>query len=430
MTRRLRASACLLALLYVGAGRALAQNRPWTTAQLVQQALDHNRDLQASRERAAQAQGLLRQAGVRLAPTVDVDAETGQPLGTEGEDAYSVQYVQPIETAGKRGKRVSVAQQGVALAEANLAEETRQLVFEVKTRVAEVRAAQRKTDAIQRLLVASQQSYTLTQARVAQGDAAVLDQRLQATALALAQAEQATFRGRRERAVLDLGRAIGIALPETLTLAEDPSLVDEPSLEALKQRALRGRPDLLIARAEEAQATAAVSLARAEGVPDVAASATYSRRNTAVEHVYGLSAAGALVPIRDRDNILSVGLSIPLFTSGRNRGNIDAATASLSAASLHRQYLESTIPQEVEAAYRRWTAAKDAISAFQHGVVDQSERNLNTIRQAYTLGQLRLLDVLNEQRTFIETELTYIDAQTELAEAAADLERAVGSDLL
>ena len=51
------------------------------------------------------------------------------------------------------------------------------------------------------------------------------------------------------------------------------------------------------------------------------------------------------------------------------------------------------------------------------------------MRQAYQLGQLRLLDVLNEQRRLIDTELSYIDAQTELAETTADLERVVGSDL-
>ncbi len=45
------------------------------------------------------------------------------------------------------------------------------------------------------------------------------------------------------------------------------------------------------------------------------------------------------------------------------------------------------------------------------------------------LGQLRLLDVLNERRRLIETRLAHIDAETELAQAAADLERAVGMDL-
>jgi cobalt-zinc-cadmium efflux system outer membrane protein len=51
------------------------------------------------------------------------------------------------------------------------------------------------------------------------------------------------------------------------------------------------------------------------------------------------------------------------------------------------------------------------------------------IRQAYYLGQLRLLDVLAEQRRFLEIQLSYIDAEAELARSHAELERAAGGDL-
>jgi cobalt-zinc-cadmium efflux system outer membrane protein len=201
------------------------------------------------------------------------------------------------------------------------------------------------------------------------------------------------------------------------------------SVEDLKVRAVKVRPELLVARAEESQASAELALARAEGVPDLTASAKYTRRSSEFENLYGFNGLGALSPLRDRDNVVSVGLSVPVFTANRNRGSVEAATARLSGARLHREYLEATIPQEIEAVYQRWTAAKETVGLFQHGVIDQSERNVEVMRQAYALGQLRLLDVLNEQRRLVDTELAYIDAQTELSEAAADLERAVGEDL-
>jgi cobalt-zinc-cadmium efflux system outer membrane protein len=62
-------------------------------------------------------------------------------------------------------------------------------------------------------------------------------------------------------------------------------------------------------------------------------------------------------------------------------------------------------------------------------VLGQSEKNLEVIRQAYQLGQFRLLDVLAEQRRVIETQLSYIDAQTEVAKLFAELERAVGGNI-
>lgn len=178
-----------------------------------------------------------------------------------------------------------------------------------------------------------------------------------------------------------------------------------------------------------ANPAAELALARAEGVPDLTALAKYTRRTSEFEHLYGFRGPGALSPLQDRDNVVTVGLSIPVFTANRNRGGVEAATARLSGARLHREYLEATITREIEGAYQRWTAAKEAVGLFQYGVIDQSERNLDVMRQACALGQLRLLDVLNEQRRLVDTELAYIDAQTELAEAAADLERAVGEDL-
>lgn len=429
MTRRVRASACLLASILVGAGHVRAQDRPLTTAEVVQRALERNRDLLSARERVAEAQGLRRQAGVRLAPTVEIEAGTGRPLGTRGEEEYSASYFQPIETAGKRAKRVTVTQHSVTLAEAEVAERSRRLVFDVKTRIAELRAARRKSDAVARLLGASRESYRLTQARVVEGDAAALEERLLVTEVNRVDAQRATFNGRLASAVLDLGRLVGLPMGQGFSVADEPVIDRDFPLDELKIRAARIRPELLIARAQEEQAAAELVLARAEGVPDLTASAKYTHRNSQFDDLYGFNALGALSPLRDRDNVLTVGLSIPVFTSNRNRGTVEAATARLSGARLHREYLEATIPQEIEGAYRRWVAAKETVALFQRGVIDQSEGNLEVMRQAYTLGQLRLLDVLNEQRRLVDTELAYIDAQTELAEAAADLERAVGEDL-
>jgi cobalt-zinc-cadmium efflux system outer membrane protein len=59
-------------------------------------------------------------------------------------------------------------------------------------------------------------------------------------------------------------------------------------------------------------------------------------------------------------------------------------------------------------------------------VVGQSTKNLAVVREAYQLGQLRLLDVLNEQRRLTDTELLYLDARVAAARALADLERVSG----
>ena len=108
---------------------------------------------------------------------------------------------------------------------------------------------------------------------------------------------------------------------------------------------------------------------------------------------------------------------------------MEAAGARAAGSRTLRQHLEATIPLEVQAAWQHWDAAAQSLNVLASGVLRQSEANLDVIRQAYALGQLRLLDVLNEQRRLIDTQMTYIDAQADARRGVIELERAVAGDL-
>jgi cobalt-zinc-cadmium efflux system outer membrane protein len=395
-------------------------------------AIQRNQDLLAARERVAEAQGLLRQAGVRLAPTVEVQGRRGSPLNTGKEVEYTASFFYPIETAGKRPKRVEVAKIGLALAEAEVADRTRQLTFEVRRRAAELVAAEHKQQAIDHLLNVNRETFRVTEVRVQQGDAALLEQKLLATELSRVEAQQASFVGIAAAAVPDLRQVVGAPATESLRISDDEASEQSKgtfTLEELQERARNTRPDLRAAHLLEEQAGAEVALTRAQGRPDITASASYGRRSSYFDQQFAVSPAGIPIHLQDTDNVLGVGLAVPLFTGRRNRGNVEAAVAREHAAERRRAYLDATVPLEVEAAYRRWQAARRAVSLFTTGVVSQSEQNLAVIRQAYTLGQLRVLDVLAEQRRLIDTQLAYVDAQKELMQSTAELERAVGGSL-
>lgn len=416
------------ACLFVVSGQSTAAAQTITVGELAAQALQRNRDLLAARERIAEAQGLLRQAGLRLAPSIEVEGGTGRPLGTRGEEEYSAAFFYPFETGGKRQKRVAAARISVSLAEAEVAERMRQLTFEVKRRAAEVISALRKKEATKRLLDVGRGSYTVTKARVDEGDAAPLEQQLLATDLARVEVQLTTFEGRATAAALELQQVLGTVM-EYSDVKDDSSPIGDLPLQELVTRAQTSRPDLKAARLLEEHAAAEVELARAQGQPDITAAARYIRRNSFFDDQFALSPAGVPIQLRDRDNVVAVGVAIPLFTQRRNQGNVAAAVARQNAARLRREYLENTIPLEVEATYNRWKAARQTLSMFERGVVEQSEKNLDIVRQAYTLGQLRVLDVLTEQRRLIETRLAYVDAQAELMQSTAELERAVGAKL-
>jgi cobalt-zinc-cadmium efflux system outer membrane protein len=428
----LRRCTSLLALC-VAASRLLSQPPASSSGveQFIQRAFDQNREILAAQQRVAESRGLLRQAGVRPAPTIESNAASGRPLGTKGEEEFAVGYFQPVEIGGKRSKRVLVAGKGLELAEAELAERKRQLAYEIKIRYIDAVAGQRKVAAIDRIVAINRESYRLVDARVQRDDAAPLERQLLLVELNRTEAQRATTAGQAQSAKSELLRTIAVTIGEPAMPPANAALPTSvtASLEEIRRRALESRPDLRAMRVLASQSTADLELAETARRPDLTVSAQYSRRYSQFEDPLRTTGSGSPLLLKDRDNILSLGISIPLQSRKRNQGNVEAAVARHAAANLRRQHLELTIPIEIEASWQRYQGARNTVAILNRGVLDESEKNLSVIRQAYNLGQLRLLDVLNEQRRLLETQLSCIDSDAELARSVADLERTAGGDL-
>jgi cobalt-zinc-cadmium efflux system outer membrane protein len=398
-----------------------------TLEDLVRASLGRNRGVLALRQRVAQAQGLGRQAGVRPVPTLEVEGASGRPLGSVGEEQFSAAFAQRVETFGKRKSRINVAEILVALAEAEVDERSIQLAYEIETGYLSVVYERERIAVLDRVSESLRESRRLTDARVLEGDAAQLDAQLLAVEQSRADAQRADAAGRLIAGELELRRITGLTPTDPFPTIGPPTGGKAAlSLDALIERAKEKRADLRSARLLEQQGDAETTLAKADARPDVTFSARYAHNNTRLDNQYGFTGAGVLTPLREQFNTLSVGVSVPLMTLRRSQGAIEAATAGAANARLRREYLEASIPLEVQSAYERWSAAMSTRDLYRDGVVGQSTKNLAVVREAYQLGQLRLLDVLNEQRRLIDTELSYLDARVAVARALADLERVTG----
>ncbi len=84
---------------------------------------------------------------------------------------------------------------------------------------------------------------------------------------------------------------------------------------------------------------------------------------------------------------------------------------------------------EVTQALVRYEAAQQRADVYRSGVRDQAARNLDVVRQTYGYGRIPLLDVIAEQRRFIEIETGYTDVLLDAYASRVALERAVGSSL-
>lgn len=402
-----------------------------TLTGLVDASLARNGDLLAARQRVAETQGLLVQSRLRVNPSIDASITSGRLLNSPGEREVAIGYSHVFELGGKRERRAEAAGLVVELATLEVADRERLLKAEVKTRFAEALAAARNLASAEQLFELNQQSYSIARTRTREGEGTPLEEGLLRVEVNRIASDRLVFANQIERAVLALKVLAGRRLDESLRLAGALAVPEvRLTVEEAIGRALATRSDYKAARLEETLAGAEVRVARSEAVPNLVASTRYSRAVSRFDQYgYPGAAGGPLVPIRDADNLVTGGVSINLPLRNRNQGTIQAATARGHGAALKRQYLEGVIRQEVAAAFARYRTAGEALGVFSQGVVEQSRDNVRILRAAYDLGEIRLFDVINEQRRMVETQRAHTDLLREAFLAAVDLERATGSAL-
>ena len=66
---------------------------------------------------------------------------------------------------------------------------------------------------------------------------------------------------------------------------------------------------------------------------------------------------------------------------------------------------------------------------FTENVLPESRESFQIVQLAQRLGELRLLDVINQERLFLEAQMSYVAAQRDYFTALADLEAAIGKDI-
>lgn len=409
----------------IKSGRYLDRTSGVSVDQITRDALARNSQLLAARQRLNEAQGLLRQAGFRPNPTIETSFGTGSVLRSEGEQQITLAYNHIFELGGKRAARVNVAQLGAELARFEIADLERQIRGNLRTRYGEALAAVRNLEVAETLLDLNQQTLRITQARVDQGEAAPLEMGLLQVDVGRLQSDRALFENQVERALFEVRLLAGLPQGEVLRLSGDLNPTPVPiTLESALERAVKARPDLSAARVSEQLAEAEIQRARTESVPNLVATGQYSRINSTFDQ-FGLNSAGGRAAIRDLDNMMTVGVSINLPVRNRNQGNIQAAVAQRQAAQARRQFVEQSLQREVRSAVSRYEAAQRSLAIFDQQVLGQAQDNVRIIREAYNAGELRLFDVLNEQRRLIDTQRAYTEVLREYYLALVELERAL-----
>jgi outer membrane protein, heavy metal efflux system len=196
----------------------------------------------------------------------------------------------------------------------------------------------------------------------------------------------------------------------------------------LLQLAVNHRPDLAFRRANEALADAELRLDKATAKPDASVFGGYQRPDVGFSQ-QGFDAAGNLAPIRQTFNYATFGLNIDLPLFNRNQGAVVADTAAIQATRNQVAAVNLALRHEVAQNLVRFSGAQARVALYRNGVRDQANHNLDVVRQTYSYGRTTLLDVIAEQRRYIDIETGYTDILLDAYAARIALEQAVGTNL-
>lgn len=387
----------------------------------VETALRQNPELRARKQERATAQGVLLQTRAYPNPELGLDLETDRFFAGDGEGRRSIGITQTIVTAGKRSQRQDNARLGVTVVEQTIEDAKRRLIAEVEDAFYRLLFTQERLKFAREQIDLANRLVVLSEGRFREGFAPEMDVTLAKVDYHTRLQEAVGLEQELVDARAALNTLMGQAVDEPVAaqgiLLAAPVLMKKNS--SLQEEALGRRPDLRALTGEFKQAEGKVALVRAERVPDLAISLGFTEERTVFD-APGLS---------DRDRLMGVTLSIPLPLFDRKRGDLMSAQSRVRRAESEREALRTRIAREVHVASTRITSAEQRLNHFAGDVVPLAKSNLDLTRQAYEQGLAGILQILEAQRRFAETQLGYLAVQYEHRLAFAALKRDLGGDV-
>ena len=413
--------------LLLSAGLTLglwAQHLPKTLdlGQAVEIALSRHGGLDAARAAIEARAGSTRQAGLLPNPVFSLQTENWRFYGTPGFSASRNLDVfawvgLPIETAGKRTRRVELAEADERIAEHKrqrvawgIRQSVKKAYWEVLAAVSDVEMLARSRETLQRL--ENYHEVQVRQGAMAEVDLIKVQVEAGRAALAVSGAEMEVGRGKiallEAMGIPELNTDFEVRQPEArpVNLSWDAARATRQTVET----ALVHRTEILIGRAHVERARANVALQRSLARPDVTPYLGYKRNNAFHTLIGGFSIS---LPVRDK-----------------NTGRIEEALAEVRRRKADLRAVEARIGAEVAAALETVRRRQEILRLMETGMLDRARETSRIAQAAYQEGGVELLEVLDAQRAQNEIALFYSRSALDYQLSWVDLETASGTSNL
>ena len=376
----------------------------------VSYALAHRPELRAANDRVTASERLRSQAGLIPNPRFlfrkeDFRTQTS-PFGENSQTYWEGE--QRLETSGKRGGRIAVAQQGTEESRLQAELARRQIVLSVRERYWKAKAAQSLAALYAQDADYFRQVTEYHEARFREGKIAEVDLlrvRLQGEQI---RAAAANARLDSEKALLMLAQEMNAAPNSSWVLSEDFETLEDPKPVPGGTDAVSLRTEGQLAQQAIAKAEAQTRLEKANGRPDLLLTGGYKRDVDIDTPVAGVQ------------------FDLPFFN--RNQGAVAAAHAEEDAARETYQATRNRLAAELALAQREFEMRREQYLQTFKPLRGQAIEISNISRAAYQAGGLDLLRLLDAERARVDAELSYVRALEGFHLSVAALNYAEGLD--
>lgn len=392
-------------------------------------ALLANQDLRAALARVAEARTQVTAARSFLFPELRVNASAtrsefsaNRPSPFPVDRFYQTNIQLPIEASyeidiwGRLRRQLESATDTYKATAAESDAVRLTLTADIARLYFSIRTTDTERRILDRTLAARRENLALAQSRFASGLTTQLDVRQAETELASVESQLIDLARSRAESELALSTLCG-AVASGFTVRLDTLQSAPPPMPAmLPADLLRRRPDLAQAELNAAAANAQIGSSIAALLPRLNLVASGGLQSQALEKLFAAES---------RAWSIGVGISFPIFDGLRTAENVKAAEARYErTAAIYRQTALVAF-REVESALANVRLRAEQ-SAAQRRAAVASEQAAQLVRERYTRGLVNYIDVVNSERTVLETERQAAQILGQRLIASVQLVKALG----
>ena len=394
-----------------------------TLPKAIEYSLRNNGGLKSFREEKGIRDAGKVRAGLLPNPTLELEGGTGALTGSSAENSLSLGVSQEFFLSGKREKRLAIAERELEMYRWQLADQERVLSEEVKTAFFDVILAEQRIALADRSIVLNRQLLDVTRERLTAGDIPELEMNLVKVELARSEGAKIAVAKTSLESHARLWTIMGLPLGKLPAISGElkSAISLTKTLADLKQLAHAQRPDVKALEAEKEKNDADIVLARSEAVPNLTAGLAVKRDTTSIE-VGG---------VEGKDTAYTIGfkLSMPIPVFDKNQAGVQEARAKRSSTESRLLAASRNVEREVETAYASYLNSEKVLSLYKTSIIPQLEENLTLSQEAYRLGEVGILAVIQEQKKFFDVSEGYLTALHDRQAALVKLETAVATEL-